>query len=78
MSNNPQSQSQSPEKLVKMRAVMERVCLSRSGIYAMMGRGEFPLPIKLGVKSIAFRESEITDWINQCQRADIQVNTQAA
>lgn len=37
--------------------------LSRSTIYRMMDTGEFPKPIKLTKKAVAWREAEILEWL---------------
>ena len=49
---------------LRRAAVEKRTGLSRSGIYAAMKAGEFPKPVKLFPKSVAWVESEITEWIN--------------
>ena len=38
--------------------------LSRSTIYAKMQADEFPRQIKLSIKTVAWIESEIQDWLN--------------
>lgn len=38
--------------------------LSRSTIYAMMERGDFPRPVKLTRKAVGWTEAAITDWLN--------------
>lgn len=38
--------------------------LSRSTIYAMMDRGDFPRPVKLTGKAVGWTEAAITDWLN--------------
>lgn len=57
------SQTTAP-KLIKRPAVQELTQVSRSSLYLMMSKGEFPKPIKLGSKSVAWLESEIFDWVN--------------
>ena len=43
---------------------VERVTgLPRSTIYDKIAKGEFPRPIKLSMKSVGWRESEITEWL---------------
>jgi prophage regulatory protein len=54
-----------PTILLKRPEVTRRTGLSRSTLYVWMGRGAFPKPIKLGTRSIAWRESDIEDWINE-------------
>lgn len=37
--------------------------LSRSTLYDWMKRGDFPQPVKLGARIVAWRESDIIDWL---------------
>lgn len=37
--------------------------LSRSTIYLMMSRGEFPRPVKITGKAVAWPESVIRKWL---------------
>ncbi len=55
--------------------VRRRSGLSHSSIYAMISRGEFPKPVKLGARSVAWLDSEITGWISdrvQASRGGVQ------
>ncbi len=51
------------ERILRRRAVEERVGKSRSTIYADMSKGNFPLPIKIGARAVGWLESEVHDWI---------------
>lgn len=51
-------------KLIRIKDVMERTGLARSTIYKYISLGQFPQPIKLGTRSVAWVESEINTWIN--------------
>jgi prophage regulatory protein len=51
------------QKLLRLPQVIERTSLRRSTIYEMMGRGIFPKPVKLNLRSNGWIESEITDWV---------------
>lgn len=51
------------EKLLRRPEVEARTGLSRSTIYAWMDAGEFPQPVKLGTRLVAWRESEIAAWL---------------
>ena len=44
--------------------VESRTGLSRSSIYDGMSKGTFPQAVKLGVRAIGWRESDITNWLN--------------
>lgn len=37
--------------------------LSRSSIYLLMSRGEFPRPVKITGKAVAWPESVISAWL---------------
>ena len=38
--------------------------LSKTQCYRLIERGEFPAPIKLGARAVAWRESEVQAWID--------------
>jgi prophage regulatory protein len=54
----------------RLPVVIQRTGLSRSTIYLRISRGEFPAPINLGGRAVAWLESEITDWIEERVRDD--------
>ncbi|MBF9031702.1 AlpA family phage regulatory protein [Rhodobacterales bacterium HKCCE3408] len=54
-------------KLLRRPEVETRTGLSRSTLYEWMKRGEFPQPVKLGVRIVAWRESDVTDWLESRQ-----------
>lgn len=49
-------------KFMKLPDVIERTGLSRSTIYLLMKKGDFPAQIKLGGKSVAWLEDDIRQW----------------
>ena len=49
--------------LIRRIEVEKLTALSRSRIYALMGKGAFPKPITLGTMSVAWLEVEVRDWI---------------
>lgn len=51
------------EKHLRRPAVEELTGLSRTTIYKMMGSGEFPRPIKITGKAVAWPESAISAWL---------------
>ena len=52
-----------PENLIRLSEVLRRVPYSRSTIYLKVARSEFPKPVSLGARAVAWVESEIDDWI---------------
>ena len=57
------------DQLLTYHDVEARVNISRSAIYRMMRAGIFPLPLKLGSKTVRWHESEIAEWIATRPRA---------
>ena len=51
--------------LIRLPEVLNRTALSRSQVYELMERSDFPRPVKTtGVRSVAWSSSEIDDWIS--------------
>ena len=51
--------------LLRMSEVIKRSGLSRSTIYRMIERGEFPRVIPLTSRSVAWSSSELDKWIDE-------------
>lgn len=51
-------------KMLRLRAVQDWTGLSRSTIYAMIKRGDFPNNILLGARSVGWLEADIQTWID--------------
>lgn len=64
-SNSIQTASNPQETLLRCKDVEHRTALSRSRIYDLMGKGEFPRPVRLGSMSVAWSSQEINNWIAQ-------------
>ena len=56
-------QAQVTPRLIRRPKVESKVGLGRSSIYERIARGEFPAPVSLGRRSVAWIESEIDAWI---------------
>lgn len=50
-------------RLIRLPTVMELTGLSRNGIYSAVDRNNFPKPVKIGLRAIAWREEEVNAWI---------------
>lgn len=50
---------------MSMGQVLQEVPVSRSSIYKMMERGDFPKPKKLSQRSAAWSRAEINAWIEE-------------
>ena len=50
-------------RLLRLHDVIAAIGMKRSWIYQKTKDGEFPKPIKLGERAVAWRESDISDWL---------------
>lgn len=49
--------------MMRLPGVMQATGLGRSTIYAKMAAGEFPAPVKLGERAVAWPEAVIAEWL---------------
>jgi prophage regulatory protein len=49
--------------IIRLPKTIEKTGLSRSTIYGLLARGEFPQQIKLSPRTMGFLESEVDAWI---------------
>jgi prophage regulatory protein len=54
---------------LRLPQVKHRTGLSRSSIYAKISLGEFPAPVNLGARAVAWIEDEIAEWISDRVKA---------
>lgn len=52
------------EKLLILPTVLERITMSRSGWLQGVKDGRYPAPVRLSPRRVAWRESDITSFIN--------------
>ena len=57
------------EKHYRLPAVEEIIGLKRSSIYELIAAGEFPRPVKLSARAVAWRESDIATWMESREAA---------
>jgi len=56
------------QRLLRLRAVCDWTGLCRSSVYQLEKTGDFPSRVAIGPRSVAWRESEILEWIEARQR----------
>ena len=49
----------------RLPEVLRQTGLSRSTIYEMVSRGDFPRQIKLGRRAVGWAADEVIEWINE-------------
>lgn len=57
------------ERLLRIAEVIAMTGISQSQIYRRVAAGEFPKPVRIFGKSVAWVESEVQAWINDTIRA---------
>ena len=53
-----------PIRLIRLPEVLQRTGYGQAWIYRLISEGRFPAPVKIGVRAVAFVESEIDEWID--------------
>ena len=53
-------------QFLKLPTVIRMVSKSRSSIYQAVQKGEFPAPIKIGPRAVAWTSSSIEEWQQSC------------
>lgn len=51
------------DSLIRLDVVRSRTGLSRSGIYQKIADGNFPKPVAIGSRAVAWVESEVAAWV---------------
>jgi prophage regulatory protein len=60
---NLQSTTSSNHRLLRLPSVLDRVPFSKTEIYRRVRTGEFPKPISIGVRAVAWLEADIEAYI---------------
>lgn len=66
--NDAAQQSMTNERFLRIEEVEDRVGLKQSSIYEFIKLGAFPKQVLIGKRSVAWLESEINEWIQNCIR----------
>jgi len=62
----------SNEELQRRTKVLNRTGLCNSTLYYFIAEGKFPKPVKLGKRTVAWKKSEIDEWI---ESREYSINT---
>lgn len=52
-----------PERILRLKAVLDRTGLSRSTLYRKIQDRTFPKQIRIGVRCAGWRESAVNEWL---------------
>ncbi|WP_370690353.1 helix-turn-helix transcriptional regulator [Hydrogenophaga sp.] len=56
------AQDQASMVFLRMPSVVQMTGLGRSTIYRLIAQQQFPSPVRLGVRAVAWRRSELNEW----------------
>jgi prophage regulatory protein len=56
--------SETPDRILRLKAVLERTGLSRSTMYRKMQNGSFPKNIQISHRCIGWRQSAVDAWMS--------------
>jgi prophage regulatory protein len=56
------------KRLIRMKEILKITGLGRSTVYLYMNQNRFPCAVKIGYRSVAWREDDIQEWINKCHQ----------
>ena len=59
-------------QILRMREVLRQIGVSRSTVYNLMAKGDFPKPIRIGAQAVGWRASDIEAWIASRGEAPIR------
>ncbi len=57
------SEQRASLRLVRCPEVLDRTGYKKSWLYALIRKGEFPAPVRLGARAVAWREGDLQAWI---------------
>lgn len=50
-------------RMMRLPDVVQATGLGRSTIYAKVAAGDFPAPVKLGARAVAWPEAVVSEWL---------------
>lgn len=54
-----------PNRLLKRTEVSKVTSLGKTSLYELMKAGEFPKPINIGARRVAWLQSDVENWITE-------------
>lgn len=61
-------QPPTPDRILRIRTVLDRTGLTRSTLYRKIKAGEFPRQIQISVNCVGWRESAVIAWLEEPMR----------
>jgi len=55
--------TETPDRILRLNAVLDRTGLSRSTLYRKVDAGTFPAQVRIASRCVGWRESAIDQWL---------------
>jgi prophage regulatory protein len=55
--------TENPDRILRLKTVLQRTGLSRSTLYRKIESGTFPKNVRISVRSVGWRESAVDAWL---------------
>jgi prophage regulatory protein len=55
--------TETPDRILRLKTVLERTGLSRSTMYRKMQNGSFPKNVRISTRCTGWRESAVKEWM---------------
>ncbi|WP_175908020.1 AlpA family phage regulatory protein [Burkholderia sp. BCC1640] len=65
-------------RVLRIIDVIEAVGVKKSTIYQWVKDGKFPVPLRLGTRSVGWRQSDVESWLSACEQDRSASNAEAA
>lgn len=63
-----QTQIDNPNRILRLREVIQTVGLGRSSVYRLIKNGMFPRPIKLSERAVGWNAGAVSEWLENRQQ----------
>jgi prophage regulatory protein len=60
-----------PDRIIRLRTVLDRTGLSRSTLYRKIADGTFPAQLPISIHGAGWRETDVDQWVKEpewCKR----------
>jgi prophage regulatory protein len=52
-----------PDRILRLNAVLDRTGLSRSTLYRKVEEGTFPVQVQIAARCVGWRETDVVNWM---------------
>lgn len=60
------------DQLLKLKDVMRIANVGKTSVYRLMAEERFPKPVRVGPSGVRWRATEVQQWIDRLERAELK------